>query len=195
MANIPTTAFARAAMRMLEQLGRTFKQPVCVILAGGAAVHMYAPDARISADVDAEFQARVVIPSDLLVSYTDEQGNLRTLSLDSNYNTTLGLIHENYVEDSIDLGIHADGKIHLRVMSPLDLAVSKISRWADNDREDIRLLAERGLITSGKLRERAQEALDYYVGYPPAVKLNIEDAVAMVEEVENARDGTHPICR
>lgn len=195
MASLPNTAFAHAAMRLLEQLAATFTRPVTMVLAGGAAVHVYAPEARTSQDLDAEFQSRVLVPSDLLVHYVDKDGCTKTLSLDSNYNTTLGLIHEDYIQDSYDLGEHAGGMIHLRVLSPLDLAVSKISRLADNDREDIRLLAEHGLITSADLQRRALEALDYYVGYPQAVKLNIADAVKIVEEVENDRRSDHPTCR
>lgn len=195
MQPLPDTAFVRAALRLLEQVGSTFTRPVTMILAGGAAVHMYTPHARMSGDLDAEFQGRVLLPADLLISYTDDDGTPRTLSLDSNYNTTLGLMHENYVQDSIDLGEHANGMIRLRMLSALDLAVSKISRLADNDREDIRLLAENGFITSADLRARALEALEYYVGYPQSVRLNIADAVAIVQEVEHGRSAQHPACR
>jgi hypothetical protein len=195
MQSLPDTAFVRAALHLLEQVGSTFTRPVTMILAGGAAVHMYTPHARMSGDLDAEFQGRVLLPSDLLVSYTDDDGTPRTLSLDSNYNTTLGLMHEDYVQDSVDLGEHANGMIRLRMLSALDLAVSKISRLADNDREDIRLLAENGFITSADLRRRALEALEYYVGYPQSVRLNIADAVAIVQEVEHDRGAQHPACR
>lgn len=195
MQPLPDTAFVRAALRLLEQVGSTFTRPVTMILAGGAAVHMYTPHARMSGDLDAEFQGRVLLPADLLISYTDDDGTPRTLSLDSNYNTTLGLMHEDYVQDSVDLGEHANGMIRLRMLSALDLAVSKISRLADNDREDIRLLAENGFITSADLRARALEALEYYVGYPQSVRLNIADAVAIVQEVEHGRSAQHPACR
>ena len=54
--------------------------------------------------------------------------------------------------------------VQLRVFSPIDLAVSKISRFSEQDRNDILALAERGLFTASQLRTHAEEALQYYVG-------------------------------
>ena len=66
------------------------------------------------------------------------------------------------------------------VPDPLDLAVSKISRFAEQDRADITALARRGLIGEASLRRRALEALTYYVGNLDSVKTSIDLACDLV---------------
>jgi hypothetical protein len=72
-------------------------------------------------------------------------------------------MHEDYQADSrpVYLGL---GSIRVNVLSPVDLAVSKIARLADNDREDIRELVILGLTDAGAIEARATEALGGYVG-------------------------------
>jgi hypothetical protein len=64
---------------------------------------------------------------------------------------------------------------------PIDLAVSKLSRFADQDREDILLLAREGLIDSASLRKRAEEALAGYVGDLNSVRNSIAIACRLIE--------------
>jgi hypothetical protein len=52
----------------------------------------------------------------------------------------------------------------LYVLSPLDLAVSKIARFADNDEEDIAELVRLELTTANAIEQRATSALGGYVG-------------------------------
>jgi len=66
----------------------------------------------------------------------------------------------------------------LFVLTPLDLAVSKISRFSPQDREDIALLASRRFFTAAELRGRALEALQYYVGNTAWVRGTIERVCA-----------------
>ena len=44
------------------------------------------------------------------------------------------------------------GTLEVRLLSPLDLAVSKIGRFGERDRGDIAALAENGLIRAEDLR-------------------------------------------
>ena len=90
----------------------------------------------------------------------------RLLYFDRQYNDTLGLLHEDAHDDSIVLQLEGtDPKIvEVRLLSPLDLAVSKIGRLSDQDRDDIAVLARRGLVTSTALRRRAEQAAGGYVG-------------------------------
>ncbi|HXK27033.1 MAG TPA: DUF6036 family nucleotidyltransferase, partial [Candidatus Binatia bacterium] len=108
------------------------------------------------------------------------------LYLDRNYNDTLGLLHEDAHQDSRPIDIPGIDKklIDVRVLSPLDLAVSKLSRFADQDREDILLLAKEGLIDSASLRKRAKEALGGYVGDLNQVRNAIEVACRLIESTQ-----------
>ena len=127
------------------------------------------------------FSRRVVIDDDLETSYRDADGRVRVLYFDRNYNDSL--MHDDAQADSgrVDLA-GVDGKVlEVRVLSPLDLAVSKLSRFSDQDREDIELLAREKLVDAKSMRKRAEEALGGYVGDVTAVKNSIDLACKLVE--------------
>lgn len=83
-----------------------------------------------------------------------------------NDNDTLGLLHEDAYGDANAISLPGvDAAIlDVRLLSPLDLAVSKLGRFSSQDREDIRTLARSGLISADALRQRAEEALGRYIG-------------------------------
>jgi hypothetical protein len=156
------------------------RQPLTVYLAGGMAVHLYTAS-RVTTDVDAEFSGRVMLPQDLLVEVTLEDGSPQVIYLDTNYNSTFALMHEDYQEDAIpvDLGLE---QIRVRVLAPTDLAVSKIARLADNDREDIQALVAAGLTSADEIEARATDALGGYVGGVEMLRANLRDALALARE-------------
>ena len=181
------TALAEGLRELFKQLEErlSLRSPVNVYLAGGMAVHLYTSD-RVTTDVDAEFGARVFIPNDLIVDVTLEDGTREAVHFDTNYNSTFALMHEDYTDDSIplDMGIE---HIRLYVLSPLDLAVSKIARFADNDKDDIAALVRLGLISADEIEQRATGALAGYIGGQAMLKLNLRDAVILAREVESER--------
>lgn len=156
--------------------------PIKLYVAGGAALHMHT-GSRVSVDIDGVFSRRLVIDDALEVSYRDVDGRVRLLYLDRNYNDTLGLLHEDAYADSKRLELPGnDGKvIEVRVLTPLDLAVSKLARFSDQDREDIEMLARDKLIDAALLRKRAEEALGGYVGETGTVRTSIDLACAIVQ--------------
>jgi hypothetical protein len=186
------TALARGLRELLERLEDRLqlKSPLQVYLAGGMAVHLYTGK-RVTGDVDAEFGGRVLLPSDLAVVVTLEDGTDQVVYLDTNYNPTFALMHEDYQADSrpVYLGL---GSIRVNVLSPVDLAVSKIARLADNDREDIRELVMLGLTDAGAIEARATEALGGYVGGIEMLKANLRDAIAIAREAETRRAQDKP---
>lgn len=159
--------------------------PVRMYVAGGAALHFYS-GSRFSIDVDAAFSHRIHLPDDLKVSFRDAEGNARLLYFDNQYNDTLALLHENAYDDSHPLELDGiDPRVlDVRILSALDLAVSKISRFSAQDRDDIRTLAIRGLIDSAAVRQRASEATGGYVGNLDRLNTSIELACHLVSEIE-----------
>lgn len=178
------TALAEGLRTLFKELEQrlALRSPLNVFLAGGMAVHLYTAD-RVTTDVVVEFGSRVFIPNDLIVDVTLEDGTHESVYFDTNYNSTFALMHEDYLRDAIplDLGV---GQIRLHVLSPLDLAVSKIARFADNDKEDIAALVRLGLTTADAIERRAMSALDGYVGGQTLLRLNLRDAVALARQVE-----------
>jgi hypothetical protein len=178
------TALAEGLRELFKQLEDrlALRSPINVYLAGGMAVHLYTAN-RVTTDVDAEFGSRIFIPNDLIVDVTLEDGTLQSVYFDTNYNSSFALMHEDYLDDAIplDLGV---AQIKLHVLAPLDLAVSKIARFAENDKEDIAELVRLGLTTADAIEQRATSALGGYVGGSAMLRLNLLDAVALARQVE-----------
>jgi hypothetical protein len=155
--------------------------PIRMYVAGGAALHFHTGE-RVSVDVDAVFSRRIALPDGLEVAYRDEDGSARLLYFDRQYNATLGLLHEDAQDDSIPLTLEGvDSRVlDVRILTPLDLAVSKLGRFSEQDRADIAALARRGLVSSTELERRALEALEIYVGDTQRLRGNIASAVEIV---------------
>ena len=181
------TAFREIANRIAASLKPLPKRalPIKMYVAGGAALHFYTGE-RVSQDIDAAFSKRIVLPEKLDVAYRDADGAAQLLYLDRQYSDTLALMHEDAYDDSEPLvlaGVDSE-VLEVRLLTPLDLAVSKIGRLSSQDREDIATLAHRRLIHSRPLRERAEAALGGYVGDTVRLRDNIEVACRVVEDIE-----------
>ena len=171
-----------ALSEMVDKLDQWLREgnysgdPVDMYLAGGMAMHFHC-GVRYTEDVDASFSRRLLVPANqLVVDYEREEGVASTLYFDANYNDTFALMHPDYRENAVEWsGIGSDHSlIKLRVLTPVDLAVSKISRYSEQDRQDILTLAEKELFTVDELRKHAEEALDYYVGNLETIRLTID---------------------
>ena len=186
-------AFALVVERLAAQMARNSPQaaPLKMYVAGGAALYLLT-GARVSEDIDATFSRRLVLAEDIEVSYRDADGRARLLYLDRNYNDTLGLLHPDAYADSRPVtipGIESArfATLEVRILAPLDLAVSKIARFSEQDRTDIELLAREGLIDAKSLRRRADEALQVYVGALDSVRTSIALACRLVEAAARPR--------
>lgn len=184
-------AFRELAGRIERVLADTPKRnlPIKMFVAGGAALHFYT-GARVSQDVDAVFSRRIVLPENLEVAYRDADGAARLLYFDRQYNDTLGLLHEDAQADSVPLSIEGiDQKIlEVRLLAPVDLAISKVGRFAEHDRADITALASRGLIEARSFRRRAQEAAVAYVGDTVRLQGAIDMACHLITDAQRRGD-------
>ncbi|HEY7797221.1 MAG TPA: DUF6036 family nucleotidyltransferase [Hyphomonadaceae bacterium] len=181
-------AFVEIARRIAESLKGLPKKalPVHMYLAGGAALHFYTGE-RVTQDIDATFSKRIALPEKLEVSYRDADGAAQLLYLDRQYSDTLALMHEDAYRDSRPLALPGlePEVLDVRLLTPTDLAVSKISRMTSQDRDDIAALARRGLVRSASLRTRAEEAVRNFVGDTTRLRGNIETACRIVADVES----------
>ena len=171
----------------LEALSRrlgNLQVPLHAYIAGGIAVN-YHTGVRMSDDVDIKWSHRVAIPPDMeifTVPDPEAPDEVIMVTMDAGFSDTLGSFPPDWEKKAPEIVRVADIVIH--VITPLDLAVSKLARFADRDQEDIRALAEQGLIGGDELAARAEEALGYYVGDTTFIRYNIRDAVEMVRAIE-----------
>jgi hypothetical protein len=180
-------AFLEIARRISASLNRLPKKvlPVQMYVAGGAALHFYTGE-RVTRDIDATFSRRIALPDNLEVSYRCADGAAQLLYLDRQYNDTLALIHEDAFRDAAPLelpGLEPE-VLEVRLLTPTDLAVSKIGRLSSQDRDDIAALARRGLVQAAALRTRAEQAVGNFVGDTARLRGNIETACRIVADVE-----------
>lgn len=161
------------------------REPIAMYLAGGAAMHFYT-GSRISDDVDAVFDRKILVSADAVVIYRDSKGEPRTVYFDPTYNESVALMHENAHDDAMRLPLRGLKGANVFVLNPVDLAVSKLSRFAEVDRADILGLAKAGLITAKQLRQRAEDALPGYVGDPAPVRTSIDIACRDIQALEQA---------
>ncbi len=169
-----------------ETEAEMLRAPLAMYLAGGMAVHLYT-GSRATTDVDAEFSARVLLPTDLVVSVELENGEMENLYIDTNYNSTFALMHEDYQDDCVPVDI--GGKfLAVKVLSPVDLAVSKLARFAHNDQEDIAALAKHGIFNAAQIEQRAESALVGYIGNQTMLRLNLRDALSIVRSAQSETD-------
>jgi hypothetical protein len=178
---------AKAMIEVFRQLSDRLdlKSDLNVYLAGGMAAYLYNKN-RGTGDIDCEFSRRLMIPRDLVVDAVAEDGSVQTIYIDSNYNPMFAILHEDYQTDAIpvDIGVPY---LNLKVLTPTDLAVSKIARLSDSDRSDMLDLALAGLISAAPLQKRIDEALLGYIGDKTMIAYNIKDVIEMVQNIEKQR--------
>lgn len=179
---VPATPVGEAVRKLFAELAQrlALQQTLRVYLAGGMAVYFYVGK-RVSHDLDAEFAGRVLLPTDLTVEIEGDE----PVYFDTNFNPMFALVHEHYQRDAVpvDLGV---AHIDLRLLAPVDLAVSKIARFADVDREDIASLVAAGLTDAAAIAQRAREAATAYIGNPADIQHKISLAVELAEGVARA---------
>jgi hypothetical protein len=179
-------AFATLMSRIAAALGPARpNKPIIVCVAGGAAMHFYTGE-RYSRDVDAKIFARVMLdPQELQVAYQGQDGRARLLYFDTQYNDSFALLHHAAYDDarSVNIDDIDAGRLDIRLLTPVDLAVSKLSRFSEQDQEDILALARHGLITAAALRQRAETALPDYVGNLERIRNSIDIACRQVDEI------------
>ncbi len=177
----PETPFVDAVRRLIARVEATFPSEfhsvVKCYVVGGCAVHLYTGH-RVSSDLDVKFEPRILLRGPATVMYEGGAGKA-SVSLDRSYMDVLGLMHPDWQASSRPWDVI--GRVRTFVISPLDLAVSKVARFEGNDHADISALARHGLLCASAFMARCKDALEYYVGDTTFVNYNIRDAIAIIE--------------
>ena len=154
-----------------------------VFIFGGTAVHLLT-QSRGSADVDAETVASTALDMNEVRAvlevpelYEDESGRELQIIIDQNYSNTLGPLHEDYRERAIPIyGFAEDSPLQLLIAAPVDLAISKLGRFSEIDRQDIELLLRLGKINAQEFFQLAEDAIEFSVsGSKGITRCNLRD--------------------
>ncbi len=176
-------SFKEAILEMMQEIAKQIpdshkQSPVKAYLTGGGAVHYYC-NKRVSDDIDLIMQYAVKVPEDLFVVWMNEAGTLEQVHYDHTYNSTFGLLHEDYEDRAIHM-ITIDDKFEINLLSPEDLIISKLIRFAQNDEEDIKNIIETKKVNKEQLYLLAKDALNVGVGFQKKfVETNLEQVMEM----------------
>lgn len=166
---------AKAIFEMFDNLAdfledRGAKPGSCkAYIFGGCALHLHT-NARGSSDLDIELEAMERIsPNELVLAldevfFDDPETGPSSIVFDPNFTPTLAPLHEDYQEDAIWLNRNEeDSPIWVYLVQKVDLAVSKLGRYGDQDIDDIHMLFDHGLSIE-EFKNRAEKARKYFPG-------------------------------
>lgn len=190
------TPLSKAVFELLKQLNDEIELQltdtdkaglVKVYIFGGCAVHMYT-NARGSNDLDVEVEATEKLDIHSLaveldtVYFTDPVDGLSQLDLDDTFQIGITpVVFPDYKHRAIPLN-EGKQKLHIYLVSPLDIVVSKLSRCATDDIKDIVEIYKRGSFTLDEFKDAAEEALDY-TATPDSLQVNIDYVILKLENV------------
>jgi hypothetical protein len=178
-------SFTEAIFELIEKIDQhnqtlDLKKKAIFYLAGGVAVHFYT-NMRVSDDIDIIMEPySPPIPEYLEALWSDENDEMQTLSFDYTYNPTFGLLHENF--DVRAIPVKTIGNIEINVLHPIDLVITKLARFAENDENDIRELVKLDAFKLNEFEELANDALNVTPHIQDSVRYHIEWVKDMYEE-------------
>ncbi|SFK54465.1 hypothetical protein [Methylophaga sulfidovorans] len=177
------TNFWRAVCRLVSCFTEDLPEHTAIraYIINDSALYLYTKQAK-PLSIEICFSERLIIPEGMVETYLDEletdmKKQLKTIRLDRSYHDGAGLLHPDYKNDSSFI-CHAANtdKIALYVISPLDLAVSKLARYYDGGDLAIKKLADMGFFNRSEFESRAKETLDSYIGDKKLIFSGIRDA-------------------
>jgi len=153
--------------------GHKKKDSVNIYIAGGIATYFYSAT-RVSRDVDAILSHNVRIPTNLSVYWENESGEMEELVYDHGFMSLGGILPEGY-ETRAYLQYEIDNKLKVYILSPEDLILSKLIRFADHDEADIKSIVANSDAKKEKFRKLAEEYIEFGVGFrKQSAKINLE---------------------
>jgi hypothetical protein len=105
------------------------------------------------------------------------------------YLDPVGVAHvpENYEDRLTEIFAGTFKHLRLCALDPYDLALSKLERNIQRDRDDVKHLAKTGPLEMGVLRERYQKELRWQLGNPEREDLTLRLWIEMIEEERNKK--------
>lgn len=150
--------------------GENLKHKITLYVLGGAAAVIAYGSRRGTEDIDAWLEDKRLSEKLRKLAGKDSDLAKKHAVYFQPANTSLMLIEEPEWRDrSVEI---LKGRLkHFKIMAvgKEDLILSKLSRYNDRDREDIRFLAEERKVDVKKLIAYYRAARDYYVGHKPTL--------------------------
>lgn len=108
---------------------------------------------------------------------------------------TVADVPERYEERLIDVCAGEFRNLRIRAFEKYDLALAKLGRNQDYDREDVRRLAQGPGLDGAILEQRYRDELRWQLGNPERADLTLELWIEMLTELRNAMERTPGVTR
>lgn len=96
-------------------------------------------------------------------------------------------VPENYEERLREMYVGVFRQLRICALDPYDLALSKLERNIQRDRDDVKYLAKAVPLVLDALRERYEKELRWQLGNPEREDLTLKLWVEMIEEIRSKR--------
>lgn len=175
------TPYLKAVKDIIECIGdfhsQTLDSPLQIILAGDAAMHIHTGRDPLD-DVEMIYSHALYVPPDLGASYLSYDNEPAYVYFDSGFNTAHLLLSPGYECRALAFEMMEHRIIDVSVLSPMDLAVTKIGRFNFRDRIDLKRLIEDRLVTGAEeLEQLTIAAIKHIFGHEAKLKANLDEVL------------------
>ncbi len=167
-------------------IDETLEEETRLEILGGFVITVLYGAPRTTADVD----VISVAPSTQTQKLVEAAGEGSLLhKKHSVYLDRVGIatLPENYADRLTEMFAGAFEKLRLFALDPYDIALAKIERNIERDREDIKFLAHTVPFDLPVLKERYFKELRTFLGIPEREDLTLRLWIEMIEEARNQR--------
>jgi Nucleotidyltransferase of unknown function (DUF6036) len=179
---MPTKAIPEPWQSFLEDLDATLHSELCFHCIGGFVITLLYGFSRPTSDID----VLVVVPTDdtrqALIELGREGSALHKKHGVYLNCVTVARVPENYEDRLTEMFPGAFTNLRLFALDPYDLALSKLERNIQRDRDDIKYLARTVPLDLGVLKERYQNEFRLYLGVPEREDLILKLWMEAIEE-------------
>lgn len=162
----------------LSEIDAGISEEVEVHCLGGFVVTVVYGFARPTADVD----VLTVVPRGEVERLIDLAGKGSALHRKHGLYLDLVTVPEDYEQRLVEVAAGAFKRLRLFALDPYDLALAKLERNIQRDRDDVKHLARTVPLDMNMLRERYEKELRPYLGNPEREDLTLRLWVESVEE-------------
>jgi hypothetical protein len=180
---VPTKSLSEPWRSFLHDLDRELTGPTELHCFGGFVLAEHYHVTRATADIDV---IQAVGTTDLrALSHLAGKGSVlaqrHRVYLDI---VTVASVPEDYADRLIDMVPREFEHLRLRAFEANDLALAKLGRNSDRDREDVKRLAASGALDAQTMRHRYLRELRYQFGNPAREDLTLELWLQMFREIK-----------
>lgn len=181
-------------LHSLKEFNKDNKLIINAYISGGSTMSFYNPNrATLGLDIEVKSQNKKVLIPSLELNHTDMiLPNMQKIYIDSLSHTQFYIMSKDYISNSIPIDIFKYEKDNIVIIkpysiSPLDLILSKLTRWSANDQNDVYSLIKKHFVVKEQLKDEIElaSATIGYIDNANKLNNNINECLDMFQNVNS----------